>query len=104
MSTSLDPPQHYGATNDFIHGITRCDQFQEKVFKVMLDAGFTCPTATARLPRAGALLRARGSGDFAGRRRDDLVTQFNTIRTGTRSGRAPNTSVISKPIPTRMLR
>lgn len=56
-------------------------QFGEKVFKVMLDAGFTCPNRDGRIAIGGCTFcSARGSGDFAGRRRDDLVTQFNTIR------------------------
>lgn len=56
-------------------------QFGGKVFKVMLDAGFTCPNRDGTIAKGGCTFcSARGSGDFAGRRRDDLVTQFNTIR------------------------
>ncbi|MBO2943463.1 TIGR01212 family radical SAM protein [Paenibacillus sp. F411] len=55
--------------------------FQEKVFKVTLDAGFTCPNRDGTIAKGGCTFcSARGSGDFAGSRRDDLVTQFNTIR------------------------
>lgn len=55
--------------------------FGEKVFKVMLDAGFTCPNRDGTIATGGCTFcSARGSGDFAGNRRDDLVTQFNTIR------------------------
>ncbi|WP_051217125.1 TIGR01212 family radical SAM protein [Paenibacillus assamensis] len=57
------------------------EQFGEKVFKVMLDAGFTCPNRDGNIAIGGCTFcSARGSGDFAGRRRDDLVSQFNTIR------------------------
>lgn len=57
------------------------EQFGGKVFKVMLDAGFTCPNRDGRIAIGGCTFcSARGSGDFAGRRRDDLITQFNTIR------------------------
>ncbi|NOJ70409.1 TIGR01212 family radical SAM protein [Paenibacillus alvei] len=57
------------------------EHFGEKVFKVMLDAGFTCPNRDGSIAIGGCTFcSARGSGDFAGRRRDDLVTQFNTIR------------------------
>jgi uncharacterized protein len=57
------------------------EQFGEKVFKVMLDAGFTCPNRDGSIAIGGCTFcSSRGSGDFAGRRRDDLVTQFNTIR------------------------
>ncbi|MFD0961264.1 TIGR01212 family radical SAM protein [Paenibacillus chungangensis] len=56
-------------------------QFGGKVFKVMLDAGFTCPNRDGSIAIGGCTFcSARGSGDFAGRRRDDLITQFNTIR------------------------
>lgn len=57
------------------------EQFHSKVFKVMLDAGFTCPNRDGTIATGGCTFcSARGSGDFAGRRRDDLVTQFNNIR------------------------
>src|SRR5690606_32679734 len=56
-------------------------QFGQKIFKVMLDAGFTCPNRDGTIALGGCTFcSARGSGDFAGRRKDDLVTQFNTIR------------------------
>ncbi|WP_036709142.1 TIGR01212 family radical SAM protein [Paenibacillus pinihumi] len=57
------------------------EQFGNKVFKVMLDAGFTCPNRDGSIAKGGCTFcSARGSGDFAGSRRDDLVTQFNQIR------------------------
>lgn len=57
------------------------EQFRGKVFKVTLDAGFTCPNRDGSIAKGGCTFcSARGSGDFAGSRRDDLVTQFNTIR------------------------
>ncbi|WP_128896168.1 TIGR01212 family radical SAM protein [Longirhabdus pacifica] len=56
-------------------------QFDTKVFKVMLDAGFTCPNRDGTIAQGGCTFcSARGSGDFAGSRRDDLITQFNTVR------------------------
>jgi len=56
-------------------------QFGGKVFKVTLDAGFTCPNRDGSIAIGGCTFcSARGSGDFAGSRRDDLVTQFNKIR------------------------
>lgn len=57
------------------------DQMDTKVFKVMLDAGFTCPNRDGSIAKGGCTFcSARGSGDFAGSRRDDLVTQFNNVR------------------------
>ncbi|MDT3425958.1 radical SAM protein (TIGR01212 family) [Paenibacillus forsythiae] len=56
-------------------------QFGDKVFKVMLDAGFTCPNRDGSIAKGGCTFcSARGSGDYAGSRRDDLVTQFRSIR------------------------
>ena len=57
------------------------EHMDTKVFKVMLDAGFTCPNRDGSIAKGGCTFcSARGSGDFAGSRRDDLVTQFNTVR------------------------
>ncbi|WP_027415167.1 TIGR01212 family radical SAM protein [Aneurinibacillus terranovensis] len=56
-------------------------RFGEKVFKVMLDAGFTCPNRDGSVAIGGCTFcSARGSGDFAGWRRDDLITQFNEVK------------------------
>ncbi len=74
-------PLLYGETSDFIHGTTKCASSLGKNFKVMLDAGFTCPNRDGTIALGGCTFcSARGSGDFAGSRKDDLVTQFNTIR------------------------
>lgn len=57
------------------------ERFGAKVFKVTLDAGFTCPNRDGAIATGGCTFcSARGSGDFAGSRRDDLVTQFGKIR------------------------
>jgi radical SAM protein (TIGR01212 family) len=56
-------------------------QFGEKIFKVMLDAGFTCPNRDGSITTGGCTFcSTRGSGDFAGRRRDDLITQFHEVK------------------------
>ncbi|MDG5787757.1 TIGR01212 family radical SAM protein [Evansella sp. AB-P1] len=55
--------------------------FGEKVFKVSLDGGFDCPNRDGNVASGGCTFCSeRGSGDFAGNRRDDLITQFNTIK------------------------
>lgn len=57
------------------------EQFGEKVFKVPLDAGFDCPNRDGKVAYGGCTFCSeRGSGDFAGDRKDDLVTQFTTIK------------------------
>ena len=56
-------------------------QFGEKIFKVMLDAGFSCPNRDGAITTGGCTFcSTRGSGDFAGRRRDDLITQFHEVK------------------------
>jgi len=55
--------------------------FQEKVFKVPLDGGFTCPNRDGNVAIGGCTFcSARGSGDFAGDRRMDLVKQFHDVK------------------------
>ncbi|SMO73203.1 TIGR01212 family radical SAM protein [Melghirimyces algeriensis] len=56
-------------------------QFGQKVFKVPLDGGFTCPNRDGAVATGGCTFCSpRGSGDFAGDRRQDLVHQFHTVR------------------------
>lgn len=82
MSTQLtDTPKLWGDKRFHTWNTEMRHQFGNKIFKVMLDAGFTCPNRDGSIAKGGCTFcSARGSGDFAGRRRDDLVTQFNTIR------------------------
>ncbi|TCS82092.1 hypothetical protein EDD72_11025 [Tepidibacillus fermentans] len=55
--------------------------FGEKVFKVSLDGGFTCPNRDGRVATGGCIFcSARGSGDYAGDRRLDLKQQFHQVR------------------------
>lgn len=53
----------------------------QKIFKVALDGGFTCPNRDGQITTGGCTFcSARGSGDFAGNRRDDLVKQFQDVK------------------------
>lgn len=57
-------------------------QFGGKVFKVSLDAGFDCPNRDGTVAYGGCTFcSAAGSGDFAGTRTEDVITQFHTIKT-----------------------
>lgn len=77
----LASPQLWGDKRFHTWNYEMREQFGTKVFKVMLDAGFTCPNRDGSIAIGGCTFcSARGSGDFAGMRRDDLVTQFNKIR------------------------
>ena len=52
-------------------------RFHDKVFKVPLNAGFTCPNRDGRCGVGGCTFcSALGSGDYAGNVQDDLMTQF----------------------------
>ena len=52
-------------------------KFNSKVFKVSLNAGFSCPNKKNNL---GCIFCSDGSGDFGGDKAKDLVTQFNEVK------------------------
>lgn len=55
--------------------------FGEKVFKVPLDAGFTCPNRDGKVATGGCIFcSAKGSGDYAGNRAVGLTEQFQQVR------------------------
>ena len=55
--------------------------FGEKVFKVSLNAGFTCPNIDGKVSHGGCTYCSKeGSGDFAGNPKDDLINQFENIK------------------------
>lgn len=57
------------------------EEFGEKVFKVSLDAGFTCPNRDGSLGWGGCVYcSARGSGDFAGQAEKSIHEQFVEIK------------------------
>lgn len=67
--------KRYHTLNSFLR-----ERFGEKVFKISLDAGFTCPNRDGRVSGGGCIFcSARGSGDFAGTA-EDLVEQFYEVR------------------------
>lgn len=56
-------------------------RFKEKVFKVSLDAGFTCPNRDGTLGWSGCVYCSeRGSGDFAGDKKLSLHDQFIEVK------------------------
>lgn len=52
-------------------------KFGKKVFKVSLNAGFSCPNYKT----GGCIFCSHQSGDFAGNPKDDLLKQFDEIKT-----------------------
>ena len=58
------------------------EKFGEKVFKISLDAGFSCPNRDGTISSGGCVFCSeRGSGDFAGCRSFSITEQFNDIKT-----------------------
>lgn len=53
-------------------------KYGKKVFKVSLNAGFSCPNFKNG---HGCIFCSHQSGDFAGNKKDDLKTQFEMIKT-----------------------
>ena len=56
-------------------------KFNSKVFKVSLNAGFTCPNKDGRVGVGGCIYCSKsGSGEYAGDKNKDLVSQFNEVK------------------------
>lgn len=57
------------------------NKFNSKVFKVSLNASFTCPNIDGTKGIGGCIYCSNlGSGEYAGDKNKDLVTQFNEVR------------------------
>jgi radical SAM protein, TIGR01212 family len=51
------------------------------VFKVSLNAGLSCPNIDGTVGKGGCIYCSNsGSGEFAGNKNDDIITQFNEIK------------------------
>ena len=68
--------KRYHSLNYFLR-----DKFGEKVFKIALDAGFSCPNRDGTISSGGCLFCSeRGSGDFAGNKEFSITKQFEDIK------------------------
>ena len=57
------------------------NKFNSKVFKVSLNGGFTCPNIDGTVGYGGCIYcSSLGSGEFAGDKTKDLITQFNEVK------------------------
>ncbi|QKS72126.1 TIGR01212 family radical SAM protein [Paenalkalicoccus suaedae] len=57
------------------------EHFGHKIMKIPLDAGFDCPNRDGKVAHGGCTFcSVRGSGDFAGDREFDVVTQFHDVK------------------------
>ena len=56
-------------------------KYNKKVFKVPLNASFTCPNRDGSKGKGGCIFcSAVGSGDFAGNPKESLMNQFNQVK------------------------
>ena len=69
---SLDN-KRYHTLNYFLR-----NKFNSKVFKVSLNAGFSCPNIKNG---KGCIFCSSGSGDFGGNKNESLTNQFNEVKT-----------------------
>lgn len=68
--------KHYVTLNNYYQ-----QTYQKKVYKIALNGGFTCPNIDGTVAVGGCTFcSVLGSGDFAGRKTDDLKTQFSKIK------------------------
>jgi radical SAM protein (TIGR01212 family) len=68
--------KRYHSLNSFLRG-----KFGQKVFKISLDAGFSCPNRDGTISKLGCVFCSeRGSGDFAGDRQFSISKQFEDIK------------------------
>ena len=57
------------------------NKFNSKVFKVSLNAGFTCPNKDGKVGTKGCIYCSKsGSGEYGGNVSKDIVTQFNEVK------------------------
>ena len=57
------------------------NKFNSKVFKISLNAGFTCPNIDGTKGIGGCIYCSNtGSGEYGGNVNDNLITQFNNIK------------------------
>ena len=79
----MDKQFKYSDNNKRYHTLDYCykHKFNSKVFKVSLNAGFSCPNIDGTTGIGGCIYCSNsGSGEFAGNIRDDIITQFNSIK------------------------
>ena len=68
--------KRYNSLNYFLR-----NKFGEKVFKISLDGGFSCPNRDGKVSWGGCTFcSARGSGDFAGDRVLSISEQFDDVK------------------------
>lgn len=73
---AFDDNKRYHTWNYYLR-----NTFGEKIFKVSINAGFTCPNIDGKVSYGGCTYCSKeGSGDFAGNPKDDLIKQFSEVK------------------------
>lgn len=73
---AFDDNKRYHTWNYYLR-----NTFGEKIFKVSINAGFTCPNIDGKVAYGGCTYCSKeGSGDFAGNPKDNLIKQFEDIK------------------------
>lgn len=73
---AFDDNKRYHTWNYYLR-----NTFGEKIFKVSINAGFSCPNIDGKVAYGGCTYCSKeGSGDFAGNPKDDLIKQFKVIK------------------------
>ncbi len=73
---AFDDNKRYHTWNYYLR-----NNFGQKIFKVSINAGFTCPNIDGKVAYGGCTYCSKeGSGDFAGNPKDDLIKQFTNIK------------------------
>ena len=73
---AFDDNKRYHTWNYYLR-----NTFGEKVFKVSINAGFTCPNIDGKVAYGGCTYCSKeGSGGFAGNPKDNLIKQFKDIK------------------------
>lgn len=67
--------KHYYSANDFFR-----EKFGEKVYKLALDGGMTCPNRDGKVGFGGCSFCSGGSGDFAERAAGDISLQIERAK------------------------
>ena len=76
METYTNKQHRYYTLTDYLN-----NRFNSKVFKVALNGDFTCPNRDGTISNNGCIFCSKeGSGEFGGKRGDDLHHQFETVK------------------------
>lgn len=78
-----DNPFKYSHSNKRYHTLDYFykQRFKQKIFKVSLNANFSCPNIDGTVGYGGCIYCSKlGSGEFAGNRFDDIEQQFKQVK------------------------